>query len=74
MNDLAWNLFFLVSSLSAVALLSCTITTYLDLWQLHDADTRGEDRARFGVLRSTWFFYASACTCLMSVACLLYVT
>ena len=74
MNDLAWNLFFLASSLSAVAMLSCTITTYLDLWRFYDDDRRGEDRARFRVLRSTWFFYASACACLMSVGCLLYVT
>ncbi|QSN64836.1 MULTISPECIES: hypothetical protein [unclassified Caballeronia] len=71
MNDLAWGLFFLVSSLSAVALLSCTIATYLDLWHLPDDRL---DEERFRVLRSTWFFYASACTCLTSVGCLLYVT
>ncbi|MDR5856270.1 hypothetical protein P9239_21575 [Caballeronia sp. LZ062] len=74
MNDLAWTLFFLVSSLSAVALLSCTITAYLDLWQLHEQERRDEEPARLRVLRSTWFFYASACACLVSVAGLLYVT
>ncbi|WP_244850776.1 hypothetical protein [Caballeronia sp. SL2Y3] len=73
MNDLAWGLFFLLSSISAVALLSCTIATYLDLWHLHD-DRLDEDGPRFRVLRSTWFFYTSACACLTSVGCLLYVT
>ncbi|MEZ2350134.1 hypothetical protein [Caballeronia sp. RCC_10] len=74
MKDLAWTVFISVSFITAIAMLSCTVTTYLDLWQFHGEPRRRDEPLRFRLLRSTWFFYFNACTCLMAVAALLYVT
>ncbi|MDR5740817.1 MULTISPECIES: hypothetical protein [unclassified Caballeronia] len=74
MKDLAWNIFISVSFITAIAMLSCTVITYLDLWQFHGDARRHDEPLRFRLLRSTWFFYFNACTCLTSVAALLYVT
>jgi len=74
MSDLAWHIFFSVSFASAIVMLSCTVTSYLDLWQFNEDDRRNNQPVRFRLLRSTWFFYFNPCTCLMSVLGLLYVT
>ena len=74
MRELAWQICISVSFLSAIVMLACTITTYLDLWQFHGDAARHDEPMRFRILRSTWFFYFSAGICLTSVLGLLYVT
>ncbi|WP_244817911.1 hypothetical protein [Caballeronia sp. Lep1P3] len=74
MTDLAWNVLFSVSSVTAVAMLSCTIATYLELWRFHDLGWRYREPTRFRLLRANWFFYLNAGACFASVGALVYAT